>query len=74
MKGKSKMFSSELSELSHKNFISLIKTIEVREQVAKEMLAHQKEKRCHVDTTDCMIRVEKTGVWGFSPHWGENDL
>ena len=56
------MFSSELSELSHKNFISLIKTIEVREQVAKEMLAHQKEKRCHVDTTDCMIRVEKKGV------------
>ena len=62
MKGKSKMFSSELSELSLKNFISFIKTIEVREEVAKAMLAHRKEKRCHVDTADCMIRVEKKGV------------
>ena len=62
MKGKSKMFSSELSELYHKNFISFIKTIEVREEVAKAMLAHRKEKRCHVKTIDCMIRVEKKGV------------
>ena len=62
MKGKSKMFSSELSELSHKNFISFIKTIEVREEVAKEMLEHRKEKRCHVNTIDYMIRVEKKGV------------
>ena len=39
------MFSSELSELSHKNFISFIKTIEVREEVAKAMLAHRKRKK-----------------------------
>ena len=66
MKGKSKMFSSELSELSNESLIGFIKTCEIREKVAKEMLANRKEKGCHVNTTDYMIRVEKKGVWGFA--------
>ena len=61
MKGKSKMFSSELSELSNESLIGFIKTVELREEVAKEMLANQKEKGCHVNT-ESMIRVEKKGV------------
>ena len=55
------MFSSELSELFNENLIGFIKTVELREEAAKEMLANQKEKGCHVNT-DNMIRVEKKGV------------
>ena len=61
MKGKSKMFSSELSELSNESLIGFIKTVELMEEAAKEMLAHQKERGFHVNT-DNMIRVEKKGV------------
>ena len=56
------MFSSELSELSNESLIGFIKTCEIREKVAKEMLANRKEKGCHVNTTDYMIGVEKKGV------------